>query len=85
MEKWHVPPDSLQVIEYNLQSNKANSFLVSRGEVEGVKGYIRGSIKDMQSLLPDPENNIPLDEDRFSRVEHERVSLRCNFKKVCKL
>jgi hypothetical protein len=85
MEKWHLPPDSLQVIEYNLHSNKANSFLVTSGEVEGVKGYIRGSIKDMQSLLADPENNIPLDEDRFSKVQDERISLRCNFRKVCKI
>lgn len=85
MEKWHLPPDSLQVIEYNLASNKANSFSVSSGDVEGVKGYIRGSIKDMQSLLADPENNIPLNEDQFSKVEDERISLRCNFRKVCKI
>ena len=85
MEKWHLPPDSLQVIEYNLASNKANSFSVVSGDVEGVKGYIRGSIKDMQSLLADPGNNIPLNEDQFSKVRDERVSLRCNFRKVCKI
>jgi len=85
LEKWKLLPDSLQVVEYNLQSNKANSFLVTSGEVEGIKGYIRGSIKDMQSPLVDLENNLPLDEDQFSKVEDERISLRCNFRKVCRL
>ncbi|MGE5254004.1 MAG: PD-(D/E)XK nuclease family protein [Planctomycetaceae bacterium] len=84
MEKWNLPPGSLQVVEYNLSSNKANSFSVTREEVAGIKGYIRGSVKDMRSLLPDPENNIPLPEDQFSKVEDERVSLKCNFRKVCR-
>jgi hypothetical protein len=54
-------------------------------EVEGIKGYIRGSVEDMRSLLKDPENNIPLPEDQFSKVEDEGVSLKCNFKKVCRI
>jgi hypothetical protein len=58
---------------------------VTKGEAEDIKGYIKGSIKDMQSLLMDIVNNTPLEEDRFSRVEDERVSLRCNFRKVCRI
>jgi len=85
MKKWNLPPDSLQVVEYNLPFNKANSFSVTSGEVEGIKGYIRGSVKDMHSLLKDPEKNIPLPEDQFSKVEDERLSLRCNFRKVCRI
>jgi len=84
MEKWHVPPESLRIIQYNLSFNKKSWFSVTKGGVEDIKGYIRGSIKDMQSLLADVENNIPLEEDRFSKVEDERVSLRCNFRKVCR-
>ena len=84
MGKWHLPPESLQVVEYNLQSDKANSFSVTMAEVEGIKGYIKGSVKDMQSLLKDPENNIPLPEDQFTKVEDERVISRCNFRKVCR-
>jgi len=83
LEKWDLSPDSLKVVEYNLFFNKANSFSVTKGEIEGIKGYIKGSVKDMQSLLKDPVNNIPLPEDQFSKVEDEQVSLRCNFKKVC--
>jgi len=85
MEKWNLPPESLKVIEYNLFFNKANSFSVTMGEVEGIKGYIKGSVKDMHSLLKHPENNIPLPEDQFSKVEDERVSLRCNFRNVCRI
>jgi len=68
----------------NLQK-KANWFSVTDGEVEDIKGYIKGSVKDMQSLLTDVGNNIPLEEDRFGKVEDERVSLRCNFRKVCRI
>jgi len=52
--------------------------------VEDSKGYIRGSIKDMQSLLLDAGKNIPLKEKQFSKIEDEKASLRCNFGKVCK-
>ena len=85
MERWHAPPDSLRVIEYNLSFDKANWFSVSQGEAEAIKGYIRGSVKDMQSLLIDMEKNTPLEEECFSKVEDERVTLRCNFRKVCQV
>jgi len=84
MEKWHIPPDSMEVVEYNLQANTTNSFTVSMAEVEGIKGYIKGSVKDMQSLLKDPGKNIPFEEDQFSKVEDGGVISRCNFKKVCR-
>ncbi len=83
MEKWNLPPKALKVIEYNLFSNKAGSFSVTKGEIEGIKGYIKGSVKDMQSLLKELENNIPLPEDQFTKVEDERIIGRCNFRKVC--
>ncbi len=85
IEKWHVRPESLAIIEYNLSAEKSNWFSITQGEIENIKAYIRGSIKDMQSLLIDIENNTPLEEDRFSKVEDERVSLRCNFRKICKV
>jgi hypothetical protein len=57
---------------------------VTKGEIEGIKGHIKGSVKDRKSLLKDPENNIPLEEDPFSKVEDEGVIFRCNFRKVCR-
>jgi hypothetical protein len=47
IEKWHVHPESLSIIEYNLPINKSNWFSVTHGDVEDIKGYITGSIKDM--------------------------------------
>jgi hypothetical protein len=74
----------LKVIEFNLLFNKASWFSVSQRDVDDIQGYIRGSIKDMQSLLVDVEQNIPLEEDRFSKVTDEKISLRCNFRRACK-
>jgi hypothetical protein len=84
MGKWHVRPEQLSIIEYNLLFNKPSWFSISQREVEEIKGYIRGSIKDMQSLLTDVSNNIPLEEDRFSKIEDEHVSIRCNYRKACR-
>jgi len=84
MEKWQVHPESLRIIEYNLSFDKSNWFSITHGEVDNIKGYIGGSIKDMQSLLVDVRNNIPLEEKRFGKVEDDRVSHRCNFRGVCK-
>ena len=84
MEKWIVPPESLSVIEYNLSFDKSSWFSVSQDEIKKVKGSINGSIKDMQSLLIDRSNNIPMEEDRFSKIEDEHITSRCNFRKVCK-
>jgi hypothetical protein len=39
----------------------------------------------LRMLRKDPVNNIPLPEDQFSKVDDEQVSLRCNFRKVCKI
>ncbi|OGP67079.1 MAG: hypothetical protein A2169_08170 [Deltaproteobacteria bacterium RBG_13_47_9] len=85
MEKWQVPPDSLRIIEYNLSFDKANWFSVTHQEVEAIKEHVRGSIKDMHSLLIDMDNNLPFEEDRFTKVGDEGLCLRCNFRKVCKV
>jgi len=84
VEKWHIPLDHLRVIEFNLSFGKAAEFSLTPGEVEEVKSFIRGSVKDMRSLLSDPGNNIPMEEARFSKVEEERITSRCNFRKVCR-
>ncbi|HUL20259.1 MAG TPA: PD-(D/E)XK nuclease family protein [Thermodesulfobacteriota bacterium] len=84
LEKWNISPESLSIIEYNLSMDKSSWFSVSQEEMKGIKGYINGSIKDMHSLLADVPNNIPLDEGGFDKIEDERVSLKCNYRKVCR-
>ena len=82
--KWNIPLNRLRMIEFNLSSNRAAEFSVSPRQVEEVKSYIRGSIKDMESLLTDPGNNVPKAPEHFTMTEDERISLRCNFRKICK-
>jgi hypothetical protein len=84
MEKWKVSPESLSIIEYNLSIGKSNWFSVGQEEMKGMRGYINGSIKDMQSLLADASNNLAMEEDRFSKVEDEHIISRCHYKKVCR-
>ena len=84
LAKWNISPESLSVIEYNLSIDRSNWFSVSQEEMKGMQGYINGSVKDMQSLLTDLSNNIPMEEDRFSKIEDQHVTSRCNFKKICR-
>ena len=84
LEKWNIPPESLSIIEYNLSFDKSNWFSVSQEEMRGMQSYIKGSIKDMHSLLTDIPNNLPMEEDRFIKIEDEHVTSRCNFRKVCR-
>lgn len=82
--------ESLRVIEYNLLF-KYNIFLQevmvfnhTPKEVEEIKIYIRGSIKEMQSLLIDVENNIPMVGEKVSRAEDKKICGGCNFLRVCR-
>ena len=84
IEKWQVPPDRLRIIEFNLLADKASWLSVTQASLEDIKGYVRGSVKDMQSLLIDVEKNIPMQEDSFSKVEDKKVTRRCNFRKICR-
>ena len=82
-EKWGVKPAKIKLVEYNLLSDQRAEFVVTEGEIANTRGYIRGSITDMQSLLVDEENNIPKEETFFKKVEDDKVRDRCNFRKVC--
>ena len=83
MEKWGVDPEKVKLIEYNLLANQGAEFNVTGGEIENTKGYIAGSIADMQSLLVDLDENVPKEEGAFQKVEDERIRTNCNFRKVC--
>jgi hypothetical protein len=82
-EKWGVKPEKLKLVEYNLLSDQKGEFVVTEGEIANTRGYIKGSITDMQSLLVDVENNDPKGEDSFRKVEDDKIRERCNFRKVC--
>lgn len=81
--KWGIEPEKIKLIEYNLLANQGAEFFITKGEIENAKEYIYGSIADMQSLLLNPDDNVPKDEEAFRKVEDERTRAFCNFQKVC--
>ena len=82
-EKWGIKPEKIRLVEYNLLSDQKAESPVTEGEIANTRAYIKGSIADMQSLLLDIENNIPMEENSFKKVEDDRIRDRCNFRKVC--
>jgi len=83
MQKWGVDPKKVTPIEYNLLANQGSEFNISATEIKNTKAYTAGSIADMQSLLVDVGENVPKDEEAFSKVEDDRIQAGCNFRKVC--
>jgi hypothetical protein len=82
-EKWGIKPEKIKLVEYNLLSDQKAEFIVTEGEISNTRGYIRGSVADMQSLLIDMGSNIPKEEAFFKKVEDDRIREKCNFRKVC--
>ncbi|UCD70727.1 MAG: PD-(D/E)XK nuclease family protein, partial [Syntrophobacterales bacterium] len=84
MGKWGIDPTKIKIVEYNLSTDTPKDFFVTRSNIEDIKGYIRGSIADMRSLLIDVESNIPRDESLFKTIDDKQITDRCNFRKICK-
>lgn len=82
-EAWGADPAELTLMEYNLFHDRLHHYKADRATIERTRSYIRGSIADMQSLLTDARENMPLPEDRFMKVEKEDICSTCNFQKVC--
>ena len=82
-EKWGVESEKIRLVEYNLLSDQKAEFSVTEGEIANTRSYIKGSIADMTSFLVDVASNVPEEEESFKKVENEKISARCNFRKVC--
>ena len=67
---------------YNLYRNKIYEDTISSTQLEELLSYVGGSIKDMLSMIDDPDKNTTT-EDRFRKVERAELCRRCNFLKVC--
>jgi hypothetical protein len=81
--KYKIPVKHVVTRRFELFKNELYEESVGEASLEELLGYIRGSIKDMKSLLDDPENNVA-SEDKFAKVERREVCYRCNFLRVCK-
>lgn len=77
-----VPVGHVLTRRFELFSNHLHEESVSEGSLEELLAYIRGSIKDMLSLLDDPQTNTAREEN-FSKIEKKQICRRCNFLKVC--
>lgn len=82
IEKWKVKPKQVCTVEFNLANNETYPYGLKQADLEAIREYIRGSIRDMKLLLEDVEKNIATEEN-FDFVENERVCDFCSFKKVC--
>jgi hypothetical protein len=79
---YRVPIRHIITRRFELLRDALYEETISERSVDELLSYIRGSIKDMQSLLDEPARNIAR-EERFAKVEKRDVCYRCNFLKVC--
>lgn len=83
LDKWKIQPESITAKIYNLRIDKEDEFAINNEIIEKVKNYIRENIKSMKELLTDEKNNLPKDEQEFSKTDISRYCTRCGFKKLC--
>src|SRR3989344_5923124 len=83
-QKFGLDISKIMVKRYYLSIDKQDEFLIDRKTIEHTKEYIRKSIKEMQGMLADKENNIA-EEESFPQTDDLRRCLRCNFRRICNL
>lgn len=81
-EKWEVPPADLRVGEFSLSRDRLVDYRVTGSDLQRVRNYILGSIRDMRALLPeDGENRVEI--DTCPLTEENWRCTNCNFKRLC--
>lgn len=80
--RFGVPVHSVVTRRFELYTNEVHDHTVGERELDELLTYIRGSIKDMQALLDDPDRNTAT-EEAFRRVARPDRCYRCNFLRVC--
>jgi len=81
-QTWHVAPAQVSTSEFNLRSGKLNEYHLGGIDLDSIRTYIRGSIRDMKFLLEDPDANAAR-EERFVFAENQGVCRFCNFRAAC--
>jgi hypothetical protein len=82
VDKWKVGPEQVKTIEFNLASGEPYRHHLKGVDLDSIKKYIMGSVRDMKLLLDDPEHNRA-SEERFGFTDDEKECWRCNFRKLC--
>ena len=81
-QRFRVPLAKVRTRRFDLFRGTMHEETINSTQMEELLSYVRGSIKDMFSLLEDAKENVAV-EDRFRKVERAETCLRCNFLKVC--
>ncbi len=82
MHAYNVELSKVVTHLFNLYTNKLRVQQITGQSLDELRTYIRGSIKDMQGLLEDPERNTA-SEDSFAKVEKYGICSKCNFLRIC--
>jgi len=80
--KWQVNAEQVRIVAFNLHSNQEHAHTLKDSDLESVRMYILGSIRDMKLLLDDPSANTAT-EARFDYTENKQACETCYFKQIC--
>lgn len=81
-EKWGPAPGRVRTVEFNVALDQLREYTVTPADIDRIRNYIRGSIRDMKELLRDPEGNDVARDDCPLTTEEWRCR-HCNFKRLC--
>jgi hypothetical protein len=66
-----------------LATGKYAYFTPRQTELEYVQSLIQTSFEEMISCLRIPEQNVPLDMERFEQTKNRAICRRCAFQELC--
>ncbi len=69
-------------MEFNLARDHLRDYAVTPADIERIRGYIGGSIRDMKALLKAPSGN-DADRDACPLTTEEWRCRNCSFKRLC--
>ena len=83
-EAFHLPTlNQMELRNEYLAQGKYTSFTPRQTELEYVQSLIQTSFEEMKSCLRIPEQNVPLDMERFELTKNRAICRRCAFQELC--
>ena len=81
---FHLPGlDQIELRNEYLSTGKHASFTLGQTELKFVQSLIQTSVKEMKAYLRVPEQNVPLDMERFEQTKNRAICRRCAFRELC--
>jgi CRISPR/Cas system-associated exonuclease Cas4 (RecB family) len=81
---FHLPGlDQIELRNEYLATGKHASFTPRQTDLEYVQSLIQTSVKEMKAYLRVPEQNVPLDMERFEQTKNRAICRRCAFQELC--